>query len=181
MNSIEREFKTKISGIDYFRLMKKFELLDKAYVQENYYFDTPDFDLKNQDITIRIRIKDWSIHLTKKEKGENLTNEDTKNLSKDEANNLINNGMAFKGYHIENVASLKTTRAKTPYLDGVLFFDKNEYYNNVDYEIEYEINDNVKYEDGEKTFLAFLDENGITFQAQKSKSHRALEANKKSR
>ena len=68
MNNIEREFKTQISLDQYEFLINKYDLKDKIYQQTNYYFDTSDLKLKRDNKTLRIRIKDISIHLTFKEK-----------------------------------------------------------------------------------------------------------------
>ena len=176
MINLEREFKTKIDQETYERLIKKYNLKNNIYIQENYYFDTENADLKQQDITMRVRIKDWSVHLTKKEKGENGTIEETNIITKDEALFFIQNGFKYKNYDVKNVASLKTYRVKFQYDHGTLFFDKNEYYGITDYEIEYEIDDDINLERGKRMFSGFLEAEGIPFQKQSSKSNRAIKA-----
>ena len=73
-------------------------------------------------------------------------------------------------YFVSNVCELTTYRSKTTYLDGILFFDKSEYYGHTDYEIEYEA-DSI--EQGKKDFIQFLKENGIEYKEPLRKSARA--------
>ena len=95
-------------------------------------------------------------------------------LSKEEAYKMIECGFDANiiglDYMVNNVAKLQTERTTMPYKSGKLFFDKNTYYDTVDYEIEYESEDE---EQGKKEFLEFLTENNLTFNKIVSKSKRA--------
>jgi uncharacterized protein YjbK len=62
-----------------------------------------------------------------------------------------------------------------PYEGGIIFFDKNTYYDTTDYEIEYEVSD---FATGENNFNKFLQENEIMFVKTTSKTKRALKAAK---
>ena len=70
------------------------------------------------------------------------------------------------------MANLTTYRASTPYKNGVLFFDKSVYYNTVDYEIEYEVDD---VNEGLRDFKSFLNEYDIEFKESIRKSKRAFD------
>lgn len=172
--SIEIEFKTKISEEQYNEFIKIFNLENKVFSQINYYFDTENHDLINNHIVLRIREKDYNIKLTSKTKAEVGTLEKHIILEKDKAYEMIANGFNANiidiNYNVTNIAKLTTYRAKASYKSGTLFFDKNVYFDTVDYEIEFEANN---FEEGQKEFLEFLEENQIQFIKMESKSKRA--------
>ena len=182
MGNIEREFKTGITREKYYELINELDLKDKSYLQTNYYFDTDDLELKKKEKTLRIRIKEISIHLTLKEHVKDYTKETTINLTKEEASNYIKNGIDGNQYGIDkllvNVSKLSTKRTKLKTKYGMLFFDMNNYNNITDYEIEYEVDDKISTLDGLFEFNHFLKENGIPFVKLKSKSKRAIETRK---
>ena len=177
MEHIEREFKSAINEQEYHFLIKKYQLEDKIYWQQNYYFDTPNFLLKEKGNTLRIREKQNNIHLTLKIDEGDYMKEKTLILNKDDMENKIKNGFDAKivgiNQYVNNYASLKTYRARFKYLCGTIFIDKNEYYDNTDYEIEFELDEGINKEDGYVVFLSFLKENNIEFKKQISKVRRA--------
>lgn len=172
----ELEFKTLISKEKYEELIQKFELENNVFVQTNYYFDTPDFKLKKMHTVLRIRQKGNSFKLTKKERGveENEACESHIFLQEDQALDFLKDGFNAElidlPYKVKNVCELTTYRSKTTYLDGILFLDKSEYYGNVDYEIEYEV-DSI--EQGKKDFFRLLKEFDIPYKETIRKSTRA--------
>ena len=172
--SLEIEFKTKITKEQYEKLMKKFNLENDILIQTNYYFDTPDHKLINNDIILRIREKSYNIKLTSKTKQETGTLERHIVLNKDEAYKMIKEGFdaSIIGINekVKNIASLTTHRATIPHKRGTLFFDKNIYYDVVDYEIEFEVENE---DEGKKEFLEFLEENNLEYIKMVSKSKRA--------
>ncbi len=172
--SLEIEFKTKISKEQYEMLIKKYNLEKNILVQTNYYFDTFEHKLIKNGIVLRIREKSYNIKLTSKTKQEIGTLEKHIVLDKDEAYKMIENGFdaAIIGINenVKNIASLTTYRTTTTYKNGTLFFDKNTYYDEVDYEIEYEVENE---EIGKKEFLEFLEENNLEYIKMDSKSKRA--------
>ncbi len=176
---LEIEFKTLISKEKYQSLMKEFNLFDKTYEQTNYYFDTLKRNLKEKKTVLRIRKKE-QYKLTKKEKVSTGNQETSLYLTDFDAQNMIENGfdasIIGEPYNVELQTSLKTLRAKTPYKDGMLFFDKSEYSNNIDYEIEFEVNDFKK---GEIIWREFLKEYNIEQKSVISKSQRAFNAKDK--
>lgn len=175
---IEREFKSEISKDEYSKLLEKYQLADKTFVQTNYYFDTLDDYFKDNDKTLRIRKKVDSIKLTLKEKIADGSSEKSIIIDNNTLNEYINNGFIASMFGFELkvnlIGKLQTTRAKFSYLNGVVFLDKNDYYQKEDYEIEFEINDGFTNIEGESSFNHFLEENNLVFKKQKSKSKRAI-------
>ena len=172
--SLEIEFKTKITKEQYETLMEKYSLNDKVFSQTNYYFDTSSHTLLNSGTILRIREKAHNIKLTSKTKQDVGTLERHIILEKDKAYKMIKEGfdasiIEINGF-VKNIATLTTYRAKTNYKTGTLFFDKNTYYDEVDYEIEYEALD---LENGKKEFLEFFEENNLEYIKMISKSKRA--------
>ena len=172
--SLEIEFKSGLTKEEYERLIKKFELEGKTFIQTNYYFDTINHDLLNNNIILRIREKEHNIKLTSKTKVSDGALERHIILEKDKAIEMIKNGFDANIIGIDKqvkmIALLKTERVKTSYKNGILFFDKNTYYNTVDYEVEFEVTDKL---DGQIDFNNFLYENNLTFKKLVSKSKRA--------
>lgn len=172
--NLEIEFKSGLTKKEYETLIKKYDLKDKIFTQTNYYFDTENFDLINNHIILRIREKDCNIKLTSKTKEENGSLEKHIILEKDKAFEMIKNGFNAKiidlDYNVKMIASLKTERTKMNYKTGVIFLDKNTYYDTVDYEIEFEAKNKL---DGAIDFDNFLNDNDLKQVNLESKSKRA--------
>ncbi len=175
--NIELEFKTKISEEKYNELIKEFELENNIFPQTNFYFDTPDLKLFKNNIVLRIRQKGENFKLTKKERGEgaNEACESHVFLNEEKALDFLKNGFDANiielNYQVNNICELTTYRAKTTFKDGILFFDKSEYYGKTDYEIEFEV-DSI--EQGKKDFIQFLEEHNIKYDEPERKSTRAF-------
>ncbi len=171
---LEIEYKTLISENEYNTLINKFDLADKTFEQTNYYFDTKNYKLMDKKTVLRIRKKE-QYKLTKKEKSENGNLESSLYLTDEEALTMLENGFDAKiinePYYVKVITSLKTTRAKTSFKGGTLFFDKSEYNGHIDYEIEYEVED-VKI--GQSVWIEFLKDNNIIQKNPVSKSKRAF-------
>ena len=93
-NSIEIEFKTKLSQEKYEELLQKLELNDKIFPQTNFYFDTINGDLERQKIVLRIRKKE-KYKLTSKMTNPNdldSTLETHLELTDSEAIDMLKNG-----------------------------------------------------------------------------------------
>ena len=172
--SVEIEFKTEINKDEYERLIDLYNLKEKISSQINYYFDTPNHSLINNKIILRIREKSYNIKLTSKTPQETGVLERHIILDKDEAYKMIENGFNAEIIEINEfvklIAKLQTFRATMEYKSGTLFFDMNKYYDTIDYEIEFETNDE---ELGKKEFMEFLTEHNITYKKMVSKSKRA--------
>ena len=172
--NLEIEFKCKIDKETYLKLLKEFYLANYVNKQTNYYFDTLDYKLRNKHITLRIREKEYNVKLTLKTNVSEGILEKNIILYKNDAKKMIEEGFnaSIIGINevVYNVAKLTTYRVKMDYKGGVLFFDKNIYYQTVDYEIEYEVTDK---EEGYKVFLEFLKEREIPLVQTESKIARA--------
>lgn len=176
--NIEIEFKTIVSKAQYESLLKRFKLEDNVFKQINYYFDTDTYELNQKQMVLRIRQKsDVYYKVTLKSQSDQGAYENHLLLSKAQAEHMINHGFNTKDY-FENLdyfvkfrVSLDNYRVSTPYQDGVLFLDRCEYCNTVDYEIEYEVNN---YHEGLRVFETFLKEHEIDYQPTKRKSERAF-------
>ena len=177
--NIEIEFKTFISEDVYNNLIKEFEIENNIFSQTNYYFDTEDTILMQEKTVLRIRQKGSNYKLTKKTRAEVGADETHLLISKEQAENFLQNGFDAKiinlPYYVKNIAQLTTHRASTPYKNGTLFLDKSEYYGKVDYEIEYEVDEE---KEGLKDFKNFLDSHNITFKESIRKSKRAYDNRK---
>lgn len=176
--SIEIEFKTLIDEDTYNKMIEMFNLKDNIFHQVNYYFDSPDYYLKSNGMALRIRNKGKSFKFTLKVPFEGNTREDSILLDKDEALNYIDNGVNLSEYYDIDInanvtAFQETYRAVTPYKGGKLFIDKAIYYNNVDYEIEYEVDER---DEGLKIFKEFLEENNIPYTKATHKINRCYKA-----
>lgn len=175
----EIEFKTFITEDEYNLLLKDFELENNIFAQTNFYFDTEDTKLMEEKTVLRIRQKGNNFKLTKKTRAEVGADETHIFLNKEKAIDLLENGFDAKiiglPYHVSKIAELTTYRASTPYKTGTLFFDRSEYYNHVDFEIEYEV-DNV--EEGKANFINFLNQYGIQYKESIRKSKRAYDNRK---
>ncbi len=172
----EIEFKTFITEAQYSFLLKEFELENNVFPQTNFYFDTEDSKLLQDKTVLRIRQKGNNFKLTKKTRAELGADETHLLLSKDHALELLETGFDAKiigiPYFVKNVASLTTHRASTPYKNGTLFLDKSVYYGNVDYEIEYEVDD---INQGLADFKNFLAKYNIEYKESIRKSKRAFD------
>ena len=175
----EIEFKTFIDEQTYNVLLKEFELDNNVFAQTNYYFDTPDMKLLKEKTVLRIRQKGTSYKLTKKTRAEVGADEAHILLSEDKANDFLKNGFNANiidiPYNVIYQAQLTTYRASTPYKNGTLFLDKSVYYDKVDYEIEYEVDDD---KEGLVDFKDFLNKYNIEYKESIRKSKRAFDNRK---
>ena len=134
--------------------------------------------MKEQTV-LRIRQKGNNYKITKKTRAEVGADETHILISKDKALDILNNGFDAEiiglPYYVKKIAELTTYRVSTPYKDGVLFFDKSEYYGKVDYEIEYEV-DEVN--QGKTDFIQFLNDHNIEYKESIRKSKRAFDNRK---
>lgn len=170
--TLEIEFKNLLTKAEYNRLLKEFNITSKdIFTQENYYFDTHDFRLKELTSALRIRRKNDQYELTLKQPAKVGLLETTQLLSEDDYQSAINcshlpigvvldriNEMGISPNDIEYFGLLKTNRVEFPYKNGILVFDHSFYLTKEDYEVEYESED---YQQGLSVFLQFLDQYGI--------------------
>lgn len=175
----EIEFKTFITQETYLALVKEFELENNIFAQTNHYFDTEDTKLMEEKTVLRIRQKGNNFKLTKKTRAEVGADETHILLSKEKALDYLANGLDAKviglPYSVKKIAELTTYRCSAPYKNGTIFFDKSVYYDKIDYEIEYEVDD---VREGLKDFKQFLESHNITYVESIRKSKRAYDNRK---
>lgn len=178
-NNIEIEFKTVVTKEKYTELLEHFNLENNIFKQVNHYFDTDDYELNANSIVLRIRQKGAErFKVTLKSQGEKEAYENHVFISKDQAQDMIENGFNTNEFfdNIDNkfvrfVVSLDNYRVSTPYQGGTLFLDRCDYCNTTDYEIEFEFN---TYDEGKVIFEQFLDDQNIELHPTKRKSERAF-------
>lgn len=175
----EIEFKSFISEEKYNELIQKFGLDNNVFAQTNHYFDTPNENLMQEETVLRIRQKGNNYKITKKTRATVGADETHILISKEKALEILENGFDASiiglPYFVKKVAELTTYRVSTPYRNGTLFLDKSVYYGNVDFEIEYEVDDDKT---GYDDFLKFLKEYNIEFKESIRKSKRAFDNRK---
>ncbi|MFT4412483.1 CYTH domain-containing protein [Fredinandcohnia humi] len=166
---LEIEFKNILTEVEYNNLLKAFSITEeKMAIQENFYFDTPTFSLKEIGSALRIREKKGSYTLTLKQPVERGLLETHQLLTDQEAKCMLSGGDIVEGeisstirrlsidpLQITYFGSLKTKRAEFDYKDGLLVLDASYYLNYVDYEVEYEVTDEKS---GQANFLGLLQE-----------------------
>ncbi|MCA1039545.1 CYTH domain-containing protein [Bacillus infantis] len=136
------------------------------FTQENHYFDTPDFKLKDRKSALRIRMKNGTYEMTLKQPADEGLLETNIQLSHIEADACMQAGAIPDGLikealetmripvaELEYFGSLSTRRAEKAYKGGLMVLDHSSYLNCEDYELEYEVSDSEK---GKKEFILFL-------------------------
>jgi uncharacterized protein YjbK len=184
---IEIEFKNLLTKEEYFSLLNYFKIDESLFTfQENHYFDTNNFALKDRQSALRIRSKQDTYTLTLKTPLEEGLLETNQTLQKEEAEALLNDGV-FPFGEVNNTlqslgiptkqlhyfGTLTTKRAEIEYKNGLLVFDASFYMNVEDYELEYEVKD---YDAGQKRFLSLLEERNIPTRKTENKVKRFYNA-----
>ena len=165
---IEIEFKNLLTKEEYHLLCDRFRLSDGDFImQENHYFDSDDFTLKNKGCALRIRKKKAHYEMTLKQPAEEGLLETNETLNEDEAKSIIANNQIPEGAIAKIIreeleidpnsiiyfGSLNTRRAETKYEGGLLVIDHSMYLNKEDYELEYEVSN---FSTGQKIFIELL-------------------------
>jgi uncharacterized protein YjbK len=180
---IEIEFKNLITKEEFDELLKEFSISDHQFIlQQNHYFDTTCFSLKDNKAALRIRFKNNTYTLTLKQTMNEGILETHQDLSEDEAKSMLQGGQFIQGdirnlindlqidtEEIQYLGTLETNRAEINYLDGTLVFDHSRYLNKDDYEIEYEVTD---YKQGLQNFNHLLQKHQIEIRETDNKIRR---------
>ncbi len=154
---IEIEFKNLLTKEEFIRLSSYFKFQDKDFKKQvNHYLDTPDFSLKEQGCALRVRKKPNHFELTLKQPASTGLLETNQTISEDEAEVIIKTGKIPVGPVLNALApllldinfllyfgSLTTARAEKEYEGGLIVLDHSTYLNTEDFEIEYEVQDEV--------------------------------------
>ena len=158
---IEKEYKFLMSSDDFFATKEKMKKIfpnikSTTHKQTNHYFDTENFELANNFITVRIREIEGKYFLQTKQKATEKGNLRVTKETEIKINSLPNTPITLKEYDIDLspstplsiIGSLSTTRTtfwvnKTTHID----FDENEYLGEQDWEIE------IEFSEDDPTFL----------------------------
>lgn len=152
---LEIEFKNLLTKEEFHRLASHFSVKEDDFItQENHYFDTPDFSLKNHGTALRIRKKKETYMLTLKQPYHDGLLESHQPLSSQEASRLLDGDTAITGEiagliqqlgidvtRLVYFGTLATKRSQFPYKEGILVLDHSFYLNKDDYELEFEAAD----------------------------------------
>lgn len=147
---MEYEAKSLLIEEDFIKLKNYFQL-QKSLSQQNDYFDTNDFLLKQAGVALRIRYKETQIELTLKKPVDEGLQEINQRLETNTAKKIYTTGTLPDGAVREAINSLigseqlihcfgklTTNRIEHPYDEGTLFLDHSEYGEFEDFEVEYE-------------------------------------------
>ncbi|MDQ0217510.1 CYTH domain-containing protein [Peribacillus cavernae] len=184
---IEIEFKNLVNKQEFDKLKEYFNVAELDFVtQENHYFDTPSFELKEKGSALRIRQRNGNSELTLKQPAEDglletnlaLTNELAndiligKSLPDNEITRLIES-LKITSSDIRYFGTLQTSRAEVPYKGGLLVFDHSSYLTKEDYEVEYEVSNKTE---GQEIFGDLLQKLQIPVRKTENKTRRFYQA-----
>ncbi|MEK4666687.1 CYTH domain-containing protein [Niallia sp. FSL R7-0271] len=184
--NIEIEFKNMLTKEEYTNLLEHYQVKEnELFKQENHYFDTADFALKERSSALRIRKKQAGYELTLKQPHEDGLLETNKQLSAEAGEEMIQTGrildeqfaallldLGIAPEKIHYFGSLTTIRAEKETGNGLLVFDHSFYLNIEDYELEYEVSDR---KDGQAYFQQLLQSFQIPVRKTKNKVRRFYE------
>lgn len=184
--NLEIEFKNLLTKEEYELLVEYFQLKKEDFFQqENHYFDTEDFALKQQNSALRIRKKQSHFELTLKQPFQEGLLETNKTLTTSESEAIFKTGqildtqiakllsdMNIDPQKIHYFGSLTTIRAEKEIGSNLLVFDHSFYLNTEDYELEYEVTNK---KEGEEYFYALLHNLNIPLRETKNKVRRFYE------
>lgn len=166
---IEIEFKTLLSAKEFSEVMTYFKVdSSQFFTQANYYFDTPDFQLKNRQMGLRIRTFTSKAEITLKIPHDIGLLEITDTLTLDHAKQMIDHSIFPKKSHVlvklidlgitvkqlKLIGDLTTSRAEINIPEGLLALDENWYNKHHDFELELEVDDAFT---GKQAFSSLLD------------------------
>lgn len=169
---IEIEFKNMLTQSEYEQLTTSlpFDTNDR-FTQTNYYFETENFELKEQGCALRIRKKKDSWTATLKEPHvdgllethDTLTEAEVQAWMNDQPSITPNIGKRLEGLgvsfeDIQFKGALTTERMEISYQDTLLVLDRSHYNQQTDHELELEAKE-ITY--GEQVFSDLLDEYNI--------------------
>lgn len=157
---IEMESKNLLTETEYNKLFSFLELKPTQIKrQTNYYFETPDFQLKKHGAALRIREKNNQWQLTLKEPYQDGLLETHDSLTHEEAQKWLSNQLTPK-VHVKKQldkmgisfnslnygGSLQTDRIELPYKQALVVIDYSVYNDTSDYELEIEADTKAKSE-----------------------------------
>lgn len=176
--NLEIEYKTLITEEEFNRIIKAYPF--SSTLQKNSYYNSCVTDLHRLGFAIRIREIDNTYLFTMKEKSELGNMEYEVELDEDSVDALYSDKLKdlFKEKKIEGpftkIGELRTFRTEVKFNYGLLCIDENHYNDKVDYEIEYEIN-NDEPENAQQEFQDLLKRFNITYTQALPKRVRAIQ------
>ena len=148
-NNIEIEAKVLLSKKDYERLLANIPFNPQVKVQENYFLDSEDRELKKYGMLVRLRRREGRNKLTMKAPLSEGLLDKSQRLTDEETNALLENNIFPRGdildfleiLHIDSarfqvLAELTTERYEGIYEGFEINISKNIYSGTVDYELE---------------------------------------------
>ncbi len=148
---IEIEYKNLLTKEEFKLLLFELGFPKNGVVQENFYFETPDFHLMKQRAALRIRKKSDKYVLTLKEPHPEGLLETHDLLTAREANAWLTGkpvakehtdrqleSLQIKVKDLQLFGSLWTERREISYRNALLVLDFSEYHDTFDYELELE-------------------------------------------
>ena len=148
-NNIEIEAKVLLSKKDYERLLANIPFNPQVKVQENYFLDSEDRELKKYGMLVRLRRREGRNKLTMKAPLSEGLLDKSQMLTDEETNALLENNIFPRGdildfleiLHIDSsrfqiLAELTTERYEGIYEGFEINISKNIYSGTVDYELE---------------------------------------------
>ena len=180
---VEIEFKNLLTRMEYERFLNEFNIDKKQiFTQENHYFDTYDFALKNLGTALRIRRKQDDYEMTLKQPAAVGLLETNQLITSEEALHAFKVGGLPSGNikkiieeigipfsELKYFGSLQTNRVEIEYTKGLLVLDHSQYLNKEDYELEFEAEN---FQEGKLIFLQLLDRYHIPMRKTENKIQR---------
>ncbi|QDZ93625.1 CYTH domain-containing protein [Bacillus altitudinis] len=186
---IEIELKQLLMKEEFEQLKEYFQLKDEDFhTQTNYYFDTPQFDIKSKFAALRMREKGGQWVLTLKEPHE---------IGLLETHQTIDPPASLEHFHLSEgevadrlvhlhiqkdqivyFGSLETSRAEKMIKEGLIVLDHSRYLTVEDYELEFEVSD---LDIGQAAFTALLQQFQIPPRHTKNKVVRFYEEKMKTK
>lgn len=184
---IEIEFKNLLEEQEYNQLIASFPFdINDRFTQNNYYFETENFDLREHGSALRIRKKGDTWTATLKEPHPDGLLETHDVLTEEEAHEWMTHSpkpapniqarLIVIGITFEDLAfkgALTTERMEIDYQETLLVLDRSHYHNKTDYELELEAKEQQY---GEKIFTKILKEANIPKRSTPNKIQRFFDA-----
>jgi len=187
MNSIPNDYilKTLITSENYEKIVSQFNLF-KYDIQTNYYYDTDIFILKESNCSLRVRQQNDKYVLLfrrkrKYDKFDDYQEEITKEIFETLNQTQVLPDISIKKeiqsmtklYQLVNYLSIKTTRIRAKYKECLIFIDKTEYLDCIDYEIELHSEGRTSQTETDAIFNRLLKKYSITYKTAQKKIDRA--------
>jgi uncharacterized protein YjbK len=183
---IEIEFKNLLTNEEFLKIKAAFHIEDNEFIlQENHYFDTPQFSLKELGAALRIRKKQEKFVMTLKEPAKIGLLETHQTITENAASEIIKTGKLLKGQIVDRLlalginantityfGTLSTLRAEKRHRNGLLVLDHSCYLTVEDFELEYEVQDEAT---GKMEFQELLNNLDIPIRHSKNKIRRFYE------